>query len=129
MDELPGPLAGIASAVTVLLPWGSLLQALFDPACLRAIRATACPGAGFEAVLSYDPARDEREWQRLGISVEAIEDGTLGRAFALAGWERFQCREMSMEGLAAVGTTWARRLAVSRTRRAWRVTAAVRRES
>jgi hypothetical protein len=121
--DLPGPLACFADAITVLLPWGSLLQTVLSVDGLRAMRETARPGATFEAVVSYDPARDGAEWHRLGLSPEMLERGELERTLALTGWCKPCVREMGREELAAVGTTWAKRIVRSPARRSWRVTA------
>ena len=124
--DLPGPLACFADAMTVLLPWGSLLQAVLSVDGLRAMRETARPGATFEAVVSYDPARDVAEWGRLGLSPETLECGEMERTLALAGWCNHRVREIGREELAAVGTTWAKKIARSPGRRAWRLTAVAR---
>jgi 16S rRNA (adenine(1408)-N(1))-methyltransferase len=121
--ELPGPLACFADAITVLLPWGSLLQAVLSVDGLRAIRGTARPGATFAAVASYDPSRDGAEWQRLGLSPEMLECGEVERTLALTGWCKPRVREMGREELAAVGSTWAKRIARSPGRRSWQVAA------
>lgn len=121
--DLPGPLTCFADGITVLLPWGSLLRSVLSSDGLGAIRETARPGATFEAVVSYDPARDAAEWQRLGLSPAALECRDIERRLAIAGWCHPRVREIGREELAAVGTTWAKKIARSPRRRVWRVTA------
>jgi 16S rRNA (adenine(1408)-N(1))-methyltransferase len=121
--ELPGPFAGAVDAISVLLPWGSLLRAALSTDGLRAMRQAARPGASFEAVVSYDATRDAAKWGRLGVSATALECGAMERTLALAGWRNPCCREMRRAELAAVGTTWAKKIAGSPGRRAWRLTA------
>jgi hypothetical protein len=120
--DLPGPLAATADAITVLLPWGSLLQAALSVDGLRTICEVAAPGATFEAVVSYDPARDRAEWERLGISPALLECLDLERTLALAGWCDPRVQEIGRDELVAVGTTWAKKIARSPGRRAWRLT-------
>lgn len=124
-EELPGPLAGVADAITIYLPWGSLLAAVFGVEGLARLRGAARPGASFEAIVSFDPQRDAREWERLAIRADLMEDG-LRRIYGLAGWDWARCDELSMAELRNVGTTWAKRLAPSPCRRAWRITAVAR---
>lgn len=119
-EALPGPLANVADAITVYLPWGSLLAAVLGVDGLARLRHVARPGATFEAVVSHDPQRDGLEWERLGLRPDLAEDG-LRRTYGLAGWDRLRCNELSMAELRNVGTTWAKRLAQSPGRRAWRI--------
>jgi hypothetical protein len=121
--ELPGPFAGAVDAISIHLPWGSLLQAVLSTDGLRAMRRTARPGASFEAVVSYDATRDAVEWNRLGLSQGAFDCAEIERALALAGWRPGRSREIRRVELAAVGTTWAKKIAGSPGRRAWRLTA------
>ena len=50
----------LASTVTVLLPWGSLLQGVArpDPAILGGLRALLAPGGRLLVVLGYDARSD-----------------------------------------------------------------------
>src|SRR5262249_61639210 len=59
-EALPDELAGLASAVTVLLPWGSLLRGVAapEPAILAGLRALCAPGADLLVVVGYDAGAD-----------------------------------------------------------------------
>lgn len=123
LEALPGPLAGTAGAVTILLPWGSLLGAVAGgaPAALAGIHAICRPGATIEAVFSFDPARDASELVRLGIEPEPGD--ALCVAWAAAGFAGVTFEAHPPSTLATLGTTWSRRLARNPGRRAYRLRA------
>lgn len=54
LDELPGPLEGIADEVQVNLPWGSLLDAVLgrDERGLAAVAAVGKPGATLRVAIN-----------------------------------------------------------------------------
>ena len=61
-EALPAELGGLATAVTVLLPWASLLHAVAapDPAVLAGLRGMCAAGASLVVVLGYAPGEGER---------------------------------------------------------------------
>jgi hypothetical protein len=89
----------------------------------RRLHALAAPGAAVELVFSYDPARDAAEWRRLGLDPCVLEDRTLERAYALAGWHVDRCKRLPATALRTLGTTWASKLALAEGRLAVRLTA------
>jgi hypothetical protein len=121
--DLPGPLAATADNVTIYLPWGSLLAALLSAEGARVLHALVTPGAFLDLVVSYDPARDAAEWQRLAIDPRALDDPTLERTYAIAGWTNTRLEPMSPAQLKTLGTTWASRLSQGAGRRTWRLRA------
>jgi len=119
-EALPCELAGTAEQVTVLLPWGGLLRAMLCPDLdvLRGLRSLCRPGAGIEVVVSLDAARD-RAAQGLAVPSKA----QLAMPYRAAGLRLRSVTELDRDALAAVGTTWAGRLAHGRPRAAWRLEA------
>ena len=112
LEEAPGTLEGLADRLTVLLPWGSLLGAVAgaEPDGLARLRGLCAPGAAIEVVVS--------EGDLGGRSPEDLRAG-----YATAGLE-VGIREAGTAEVAALGTTWAKRLARSDPgRRFVRVTA------
>jgi 16S rRNA (adenine(1408)-N(1))-methyltransferase len=110
-ESLPTELAGRASLVTVLFPWGSLLRG-----CLGLDDGVACGVAGLVApggVLELLVAPAERD-RLAGIptSQDAIIEGAM-RAFATHGLEVLVARAATPAEIAASGSTWARRLGVA----------------
>ena len=126
VEALPTGLSGVASLVTVNLPWGSLLRAVAAPDhdCLRNIAAMCAPGAELRVTYSAS-VRDGQELARLGISepdaCRRVEE--LARAYATAGFDVTCVEPLAMLQLRELGTTWARRLWRDPERRAWRILA------
>jgi len=112
LEELPGPLLGMADRVTVFYPWGSLLRALVeaDAASLRALAGVARPGGSFEARLNrsaVDPISLDLEalpsaYRNAGIDVawewSSADDDRTSWAARLAPHER---RILRLEGTIA----------------------------
>lgn len=127
VEALPAELAGMADRVTVMLPWGSLLRAVVlpDVPLLANIRAVIRPGGRLDAVYALDAKRDAAALRVLGL--DAAEDGpsvAMREGYAAAGLRVDAARELVRADVAALGTTWARRLAAAPTgRRAWRIEA------
>ena len=98
-EALPDELAGLASSVTVLLPWGSLLRAVLEPhvAVLAGIRTLCRDGASLH-VVAGEPAED------------AILDGYRAAGFAAT------MQTLTAAEVRALRTTWAGRLAFGRPR-------------
>lgn len=126
-ESLPCELEGLATSVTVLLPWGSLLAAVAkpDPAVLTNIAALCAPGAAFRALFTVDPVRDAKELERLGLDcVGAPEwESRVRCAYDEAGFERVAVKPVPMTVVAELGTTWAKRIARTPGRNAWEIRA------
>lgn len=113
--DLPQEFAGLASAITVNFPWGTLLTGLLDESEDAPLWATlarlARPGATLDIRLNGG-ALTEAGW--------TLEAGA-ERARRLAGRAGFRMqgiRTLAAEELRAFPTTWARRLAFGRDPRA-----------
>jgi 16S rRNA (adenine(1408)-N(1))-methyltransferase len=116
LEELPGELTGIADAVTVLLPWGSLLRAvaLPHPAALARVRALCRPGAALRIVLGYHERAEGGVVRAAGL--RPIEDPTLALDLAagyLAAGFAVAIRPLPSAEVRALPTTWAKKLAFS----------------
>ncbi len=107
-EKLPGTLGGVASLVTVTMPWGSLLRGALglDERAMRGLASIVAPGGRIEVVLSVVPfdhvagldALDERA----GPAIAA--------AWATAGFELISMRTATHDDLLATRSSWARRL-------------------
>lgn len=121
-QELPGPFAGCANSVSVLFPWGSLLQAVLrpDPEFLDRLHATCAEGARIEVVTAVHPEADASELARLGLTGCTLTD-------ALAGWRcaGFEARVEALAPDHEYQTTWWRKIRQREGRVAWRLTAKV----
>src|SRR5262249_26392269 len=115
-EALPDELAGLASAVTVLLPWGSLLRGVAapEPAILARLRALCAPGADLLVVVGYDAGADPGVAGVEQLSRERLDAEVLP-AYRAAGFAA-EAAEAAPAELRALGTTWASRLAFGRER-------------
>ena len=126
VESLPEELTGLASIITVNLPWGSLLRAVAAPdvELLRNIAAMCRPAARLQVVYSASP-RDATELARLGLSdpdpCRRVME--MAAAYDDAGFQLDEVRAIDATELRALGTTWAKRLWRDPERRAWRLTA------
>ena len=109
----------------MILPWGSLLQAVVAPQ-IHALRQIAClcvTRAALEFVFSYDE-QDARHDALHGLfgsdeyAPERLPNLYKEAVLQVASVERISHRE-----LASYQTTWAKRLAFGRPRRIWRLRA------
>jgi 16S rRNA (adenine(1408)-N(1))-methyltransferase len=114
VELLPEELRAVADEMFVTLPWGSLMRGIIlgDAAVLAAIASLGREGAAVRVVLNTrifdDPvpveARDLPE-----LSPEYATN-VLGPAFSNAGLRLDVSRWMEPAEVAALGTTWAKRL-------------------
>jgi 16S rRNA (adenine(1408)-N(1))-methyltransferase len=97
LEDLPGPLAGLADRVTVIYPWGSLLRALVEPdeRALRGLARLGRPGGSFEARLN-----------RSAVDPLALDFDALRAMYRIAGIEL----RWELVGGEDVQTTWEARL-------------------
>jgi hypothetical protein len=83
-------LAGLANRVSVILPWGSLLQGivLAETALVANLRRLCASDATIEIVFSYDERRDAGRFDRIGL-VDINEShmrGILADSYERAGF-------------------------------------------
>lgn len=115
-EALPGALAAVADVATVTMPWGSLLRGAvgLDPVALRGIASVVAPGGTLEIIASVTPSD--------GVPGLTALDGDaapgIAAAWADVGFELVSMRPVAREQLAAIRSSWARRLG---DRPAWRI--------
>lgn len=112
LEQAPGELAGLADALTVLLPWGSLLRAvaLPEPAGLERLRGLCRPGARVQAVFGYgegDPLAVQALPRRDKVELRALCGGYRAAGFAVTA------RAIERAEVGELPTTWAKKLAFS----------------
>lgn len=88
---------------------------------LANIAALCAPGAAFRALFTIDPVRDAKELERLGLCEVGTPDweGRVRCAYDMAGFAGVTVRCVPMDAVAALGTTWAKRIARTPGRTAW----------
>lgn len=69
VEALPGPLAGLATLLTVNYPWGSLLRSLVVPDAEQVAKVAAVmrPGASWSVLINHSVFEDPAYRQRLGL--------------------------------------------------------------
>jgi hypothetical protein len=116
VEELPYELEGVANVVTVLMPWGSLFEAMLLPRVerLRAVRRLCKPDAELRVVSSLDASRDAAMTGRLGC--EPFSEGhpaALAAAYAEAGFAATGHRLLRATEMRDLRTTWAKKVALA----------------
>ena len=114
VEDLPSELNGVADEVHVHFPWGSLLRAVAtgDVAMLQNLRRICSPGALLEVVIGLDPARDQTEIDRLGLTSLSLEfiDKQLVPNYGAAGFEVIERGVLAASEWPEFNTSWAKRL-------------------
>ena len=114
IEQPPPELARIADELHVTLPWGSLMRGLVlgEPAVLEGLASLGREGAAVRIVLNTrifdDPV--PLEARDLPEPSPAYVREMLGPAYARAGLRIEHARELNADEVAALGTTWAKRL-------------------
>jgi 16S rRNA (adenine(1408)-N(1))-methyltransferase len=115
-EALPGPLARVASTVTGVMPWGSLLRGVLglDDAVLRGIASIVSPAGCVEILASVTPSD--------AVDGLTLLDGDAGAviasAWAAVGFELVSMRRATVDDLRRTRSSWARRLG---DRPVWRI--------
>jgi 16S rRNA (adenine(1408)-N(1))-methyltransferase len=121
LEHAPGALVGLVGALTVLLPWGSLLGVVAgaEPDGLSRLRALCRPGAGVQIVFGYASEADAAVIgaQRLPDIEPALAGALVGR-YRTAGFA-VDAATTTREAVRALGTTWANRLAFGSAERSF----------
>ena len=121
-EALPEELAGLATSLTILLPWGSLLRAVAGPeaAVLAGVRRLAAPRAALLVVMGYDADRDPTTAETLPPLTRERLVGEVVPAYREAGFA-MRAAPVTLADLRDLGTTWASRLAFGRERSFWQL--------
>nr|CAI47641.1 16S rRNA methyltransferase [Streptoalloteichus hindustanus] len=116
-EKLP-PLTGVGE-LHVLMPWGSLLRGILgsSPEMLRGLAAVCRPDAAFLVALNLHAWRPPvpEVGEHPEPTPETVDEGLAAR-YAQAGWQLTDCRYLAAEEVAALETSWTRRLNSSRDR-------------
>jgi 16S rRNA (adenine(1408)-N(1))-methyltransferase len=116
VEQLPAELSDVTE-VHSLMPWGSLLRAFVTPdeEILRSVAARCRPGAPFLVTLNLHAWRPPVA--EVGVTAEPTPESavtTLAPAYARAGWMLESADYLDGSELAALGTSWTKRLGSSR---------------
>ena len=116
LDDAPAELVQLADAITVLFPWGALLQAVAVPEreALHRLARIGKPGARVRFLYGYGIGREAAAVEELGLPALGGSSilRALERAYADAGLQ-IEGRYVSCEEIALLQTTWAKKIAFS----------------
>ncbi|MEV0340758.1 class I SAM-dependent methyltransferase [Nocardia sp. NPDC050713] len=120
-ERLPTELDGVADAVTVYFPWGSLLRGVVtaDPVVVTGLARLLKPGAALSILVSVI------EHDR-GSGLPPIDENDLrGLAgpYTAHGLTITEVAPATAAEIAATGSSWAKRLGAGSQRSAWRIAA------
>lgn len=111
-ESLPGPFAGVADALSVQYPWGSLMRIVAqpEPVGLAGLRAVCRPGAAVSVLLNQSVFEDRAYLARLGMDdiADPATDPELPARYAAAGFHLH--RRERIEGDPPVRTAWGRHM-------------------
>jgi 16S rRNA (adenine(1408)-N(1))-methyltransferase len=115
-EALPGPLDGVASLVTVTMPWGSLLRGVLglDDTVLHGIASIVAPSGSIRVLVSVKP---EDAVEGLG-SLDGESESAVAAAWSPVGFELVSMRPATIEELRRTRSSWVRRLG---SRPVWRI--------
>jgi 16S rRNA (adenine(1408)-N(1))-methyltransferase len=115
-EALPGPLAAVASEVSITMPWGSLLRGVLglDPKAQAGIASIVGRGGRVVARVSVTPADRVDGLDSLDAS---MEEG-IADVWRSCGFELVSMRPASGGDRTATRSSWARRLG---DRPVWRI--------
>ena len=130
-ERPPAELLGRADELRVVLPWGSLLRGVvgLDADVTAGLVALARPGAPIEALVSLSSGDDRATGAAVVDLVSGTRPAAIEAAWAAAGATLVDVRPATPAELAATGSTWAKRLGLTRPgagrpdRTAWRLVA------
>jgi 16S rRNA (adenine(1408)-N(1))-methyltransferase len=102
-EQPPEPLRGLAGALTINFPWGSLLRGVLgaDDSVLAGVATLLAPGGEATALVSVVP--------RDGVP-PVPEADVLATAYARHGLRLLEARPATAGEVAASGSSWAKRL-------------------
>jgi 16S rRNA (adenine(1408)-N(1))-methyltransferase len=132
IERLPHELHGVADEIFVTLPWGSLMRGIIlgDDAVLAGLASLATDGATLQIVLNTRIFDDP-----VPLDVRNLPDvtpdyvgETLAPAFARHNITITEARYMDADEVAAIETTWAKKLSHRHPPRSVLIEATVRRQ-
>lgn len=114
VEDLPGELDGVATAIHINFPWGSLLQAVIngDMQILSSLRRIAAKDCLLEIVVGLDVVRDQSEIARLALPQFTADYicKTLVPKYCDAGFHLLEHGELSKREWSKLDTSWSKRL-------------------
>lgn len=116
-DDLPGSLAEAADEVTVVLPWGSLMQGVLsaDTVMVGRLVGLLRPGGRLELLVSVV----EADAATGSAPIDEERAHSLAAEYGKLGLETEEVRLADEPDVDRLGSSWGRRLGIPRRRQAW----------
>lgn len=116
IEDIPGSeLRGVADEVSVILPWGRLLEGiLYDDVSVRdGLVALGHPGTRYTVVLNCEiwVERTPQEYEDLPEPTPEYVESVIAPRFSAVGLELDEVSYMSRQEIDGIRSSWARRLA------------------
>ena len=125
-ENLPDELCSVADRVTVLFPWGVLLEGIVKPEekFILAVKKAAKSGAEFEFITTYSANCEENMMETRGMPELSIEyfNGEYKEKLKGYGLTINNIELLDNEYVKGFDSKWARRLAFGRKRDFYRIT-------
>ncbi len=120
VEILPQELIGAADYLTVILPWGSLLEAIANVNITKVnnLRSLMKPDAGFTFILGYSEELEKGETKRLQLPElnEVYIKTQLIPQLQVLGFSDAQAGILNKSELADLDSTWGKRIKATRNR-------------
>ncbi len=121
VELLPKEFGSVADKVSIILPWGSLLEKIANPeeVWARNITDMLKPDGELELLFGYAPNLEPSEVERLNLpflSLELVKDQIIPSFTRLGGMKLQEFRELLKEQLKSYPTSWAKKLTYGRDR-------------
>ncbi|MBQ4339133.1 MAG: class I SAM-dependent methyltransferase [Clostridia bacterium] len=128
-ENMPCELESIAHCVTVLFPWGTLLEGIVKPTqqILGAVSFAAKDKADFEFITTYSDSCEEATIENRGLPPLSIEyfNGDYRNILKEKGFEIENVELHGNEYVKSFDSMWAKRLAFGRKRDFYRITGTI----
>jgi 16S rRNA (adenine(1408)-N(1))-methyltransferase len=132
IETLPDELDGVATHVTVNLPWGSLLRGIVhaESGVVGSLERVSAPGAAVELLLTYDLRYEPEMMDELGLPELTLEylKQSLTPAYERHGIAVCHIDFLGNDAVRRLPLDWARRLTHARQRQFAHILARVREE-
>ena len=121
VELLPKEFGGIADKISIILPWGSLLEKIANPEEIWARNITDMlkPDGELELLFGYTSDLEPSEVERLNLpflNLALVKDQIIPSFTRLGGMRLQEFKELLKEQLKSYPTSWAKRLTYGKNR-------------
>lgn len=119
IENLPSELYQLATQITILLPWGSLLQAVAKPQfhLLNEIKKLARADAAITILFGYEKTTEQKQMVELELpelTPERVKQ--LIQFYSRLGFKSLKWRMLQQDELKSIPSTWAKKLVYGKKR-------------